>query len=74
MKPNLTNKNAKNPRWEIPVDLPHVSPEDYFLKQLDTGPDGSMHITGISKLPEGINPRLLNNIISTVPGTSHKKI
>lgn len=23
------DENAKDPRWKVPVDLPHVEPEDY---------------------------------------------
>lgn len=31
MKPK--NENAKNPDWKVPVNLPHVKPEDYPASQ-----------------------------------------
>jgi hypothetical protein len=33
---NTKNENAKDPKWQTPVDLPGVKPEDY-AKNIDSG-------------------------------------
>lgn len=36
------NENAKNPDWQVPVDLPGVKPEDYD-KNIDSGRGSATH-------------------------------
>lgn len=31
------NPNAKDPHWQLPMELPHVQPEDY-QKKIKSGP------------------------------------